>query len=496
MTERTKKKAVTQKKETAQSNVISVTDSVIQNPIAQTLESKRGFVDFSETVIKIKALPSEDVKKAIDVMAKDLAAKDDRLDGKDVAAALKGIRSALIEEKRPKRPYEVDPEPWPEDVNLLDVVREVEALIRRVMYLRPECVSAVAYFCVATWFVECVDYAPYMVVTSPAKRCGKSTLLELMLELVKRPYVLSGKPTEAVLFRLIEKHGPTLLVDEVDTFLKNVPELQGLLNGGIKRKLAFISRTESTPSGAKYIKDFSTFGFKVFSGIGAQGAGAALVDRAIVISVERKEASDRREKLRDIPEGVFMTLKRKMCRLVSQYGDRIQALKGDARPVMPDAFGDRDCDKWELICALADIAGADEGRRMRDVALAIANERGEDHWTVQLLADAGAVVDRASTGGYNVENGGINIRISIGTDSKLGDYILSATLHSALTMDSEKPWIDFSGGRPISKSRISKTLSNFGAKPVVVRSQSNNRGFRVSDIKTAVKLYAPDVEEQ
>lgn len=457
-------------------------------------EGSKPGVEFPELIQRIRALDDDAYKNSQKAICKAVQDQIEGISDSQARCIVRAIREVFTE--RPKRPYEADPEPWLEDVDLLDVVTEIEALIRRVMYLRPECVTAVAYFCIATWFVEYIDYAPYMVITSPAKRCGKSTLLELMMGLIRRPYVFSGRPTESTLFRQIEKYCPALLVDEVDTFLKNCPELQGLLNGGIKRKLAFISRTESTKSGAKFVKDFSTFGFKVFSGIGAQGAGAALVDRAIVIFVERKDVGNKREKLRDIPEDVFETLKRKMRRLAFQYGEQIQNMRGAARPDMPEEFGDRDCDKWELICALADIAGTDEGRRVRDCAETIVNERGDEHWTTQLLADAGAVVTRASAGGYNIETNGVNVRICIGFDSKAGDYILSATLHNALTLDTDKPWIDFCAGRPISKSKISKTLSIFGAKPIPIRSEKNSRGFRVADIQTAVSLYAPGVDEQ
>lgn len=421
----------------------------------------------------------------------------DGLTDSQAKALVGAIRRAFMEEKRIKAPYEVDPEPWSEEVSVLDVVREIESIIRRVMYIEPHYVTAAAYFCLATWFAGYVEYAPYMVITSPDKRCGKSTLIRLMMKLVRRPYVMSGKPSESSLFRTIEDCEPTVIIDEVDTFLKNAPELQGLFNGGINRELAFIQRTETTSSGSHFVKNYSTFGFKIFSGIGANEVGEALVDRAIVVELRRRAGGAERVRVRDIPAEQIENLRRKMFRLSLQYGEQLASMKGAACPAMPAGFDDRSCDKWETLLALADLAEADEGIRVRDAACEAAKKKSEPTWSIQLLADTGAIVERAiAEGGYDLIADGVHTRISVGVDAGAGDYILSSNLHVALTGDREKRWGDFANGRPISLNKTGRTLKKYGVNSVSIRSQNNSKGFKVAEIRAAVDLYAPGVNPE
>lgn len=473
-------------------NTVGIVSEKALGQLAKTTSLGLGFCD---TVIRLKNIEPDKLKEGLRALSKDIASNNEDLSEKEILAALKGVRGALIEEKRRKYPYEMTPEPWPEEVTLLDVIHEIENLIRKVLYIRPECVTAVAYFCVSSWFVEYLDYAPYVVITSPTNRCGKSTLIELMLNLVKRPYPLSGKPSEPALFRSIQKFEPTILVDEVDTFLKNCPELQGLLNGGTKRALAFIPRCDSSSKGNIYVNNYSTFGFKVFSGIGANGVGSALVDRAIVIPMERVKNADELGFLDEIDPQTWNILQRKMHRLSIQHGEYLQTLKGKQRPMMPKSLDSRSRDKWMTLFALADIAGEDEGRRVRNVAVSLCATTNETSWDIQLLADANAIAEKASNeGGYTISDGFINFRVSVGIDAGAGEYILSDVLHQALILDKEKQWHDLKGGRSLSKHSMSKTLRKFSIESQNIRSQNNRKGFRTESIKDAKKLYANGVD--
>lgn len=69
------------------------------------------------------------------------------------------------------------------------------------------------------------------MITAPEKRCGKSQLLFLLANIVKRPLETSNIST-AALFRGIDLWKPTLLIDEVDTFVKNNEDLRGAINAG------------------------------------------------------------------------------------------------------------------------------------------------------------------------------------------------------------------------------------------------------------------------
>lgn len=459
--------------------------------IDEALACGQGFLEVIGRVEAADRAGFGEVKKGL---LKDLGVSG--ADRERVERVLMAIRDHFDAEVGPVPPYRERTPAWPEAVSLKEVVDEVEALVARVMVLHPDYRTAVAYFCLCTWFVEYLDYAPYMVITSPTKRCGKSTLLELMVRLVRRPYPASGKPSEASLFRTIEKYEPTVLIDEVDTFLKTAPELQGVLNGGVNRRLAFVQRCEKLPCGEIVPRDFKTFGFKVLSGISASGVGAPLVDRAIVVKLERKRAGERRERLRSISDEVCETLKQKMCRLAVEYGPHIQAMKSAGRPAMPEELGDRECDKWEAIVALADLVGEAEGARIRRVATFIGTQKGEDPWKERLLAEArDIVVQAASAEGYAFQDfGGAQTIVRTLVDSGRGVVIRAADLHRALVHDPARAWADFSGGRALSQNAMTRALKSFGIESGKIRCAGNCRGFARADIERFAALYASEVD--
>jgi hypothetical protein len=86
-----------------------------------------------------------------------------------------------------------------------------------------------------------VFHQPFLYPRSPEKRCGKTTLMLVMYELVRRPLLVTNV-APAPLFRCIEEFRPTLLLDEADTWLRENEELRGILNGGHSRKTARVIR--------------------------------------------------------------------------------------------------------------------------------------------------------------------------------------------------------------------------------------------------------------
>jgi hypothetical protein len=67
-----------------------------------------------------------------------------------------------------------------------------------------------------TWAFDAFDYTPYLHISSPVRECGKSKVFYCLKNLCAKPW-LTISPSEAVLFRKISAHCPTLLLDEIDT---------------------------------------------------------------------------------------------------------------------------------------------------------------------------------------------------------------------------------------------------------------------------------------
>ena len=83
-----------------------------------------------------------------------------------------------------------------------------------------EVVHTVALGVLFTYLLEVFDTSPRLAITSPQKRCGKTTLLSFLYQLTCRP-LAAANLTPAVAFRVIDALRPTLLVDETDSFLNN-----------------------------------------------------------------------------------------------------------------------------------------------------------------------------------------------------------------------------------------------------------------------------------
>ena len=136
-------------------------------------------------------------------------------------------------------------EPWDHPVDGQEVFDEIVAAINRHVVLGPGQATAVASWIMMSWLFDRFKILPQLLLCSPVKRCGKTTLLEVISYLVARPLVAANLTGPAV-FRSIEMYRPALLIDEADTFLggNNNPELTGILNSGHNRATAFVVRVE------------------------------------------------------------------------------------------------------------------------------------------------------------------------------------------------------------------------------------------------------------
>src|SRR5436305_1777040 len=122
-----------------------------------------------------------------------------------------------------------------------ELLDELAGVLRRYVILPDWAAETLALWTLHTHAFEFRQVTTYIGIESPEKRCGKTTLLEVLSELVNRPVVAANISSPAF-FRVIEETKPTLLIDEADTFLQGSDELRGILNAGYKKKTAFVWR--------------------------------------------------------------------------------------------------------------------------------------------------------------------------------------------------------------------------------------------------------------
>ncbi|MCD8494041.1 MAG: DUF3631 domain-containing protein [Alphaproteobacteria bacterium] len=354
-------------------------------------------------------------------------------------------------------------EPWPEPVDMAALLDEITALIKRFIICAPETANASALWITFTWVIDYVQVAPIAFITAPEMQCGKSQLLSVIGSMVKKPAIASSI-TPSVIFRVIEKYCPTLLIDEADSFMNGNEELRGLINSGHTRQSAYVWRSvgdDHEPT------QFSTWGAKALSGIGTQAA--TIMDRSIVLELRRKLEHEKTERLRHADKNAFLEIRRKLAKFAEDAGRIIE----QARPTLPDSLSDRAQDNWEPLMAIADYAGGHWPDTARHTALSIyAKSKDEDNQSagIMLLKDIQSLF----------ENEHNRARIT------------SAELLQKLCEIEDRPWNEWNKGRPITTAKIAKYLKPFGLTPKTIRDGYKvAKGYLKDDFDDAFSRYIP-----
>jgi len=74
--------------------------------------------------------------------------------------------------------------PFSDSVELNKLLEELEEVFKCYAVLPEHVTTALALWCVFTYLIDVMDIAPILVISSPEKRCGKTTLLSILLKLV------------------------------------------------------------------------------------------------------------------------------------------------------------------------------------------------------------------------------------------------------------------------------------------------------------------------
>jgi hypothetical protein len=323
------------------------------------------------------------------------------------------------------------PEPWPDPVDGAELLNELRDMVREYVVCSDHKIIAVVLWIVATWFELAAQVAPILNIRSPSNRCGKTTLIDLVGRLSKRA-LMAASITPAALFRTIEISLPTLIIDEADSFFGANDELRGVVDSGHTRQAAFVIRTVGEDHEPRR---FSTWSFKAVSGIGKRAV--TIEDRSIAIDLERKLRTEPVSRLRHAPRGVFTALQQKLCRW---SGDNLDAAAA-SRPSISGALDDRQQDNWEILIAVADLAGGDWPAAARNAAISLSNSK-EDTETlgVQLLHVKTIVASSEDNGIYSIE------------------------LLEELVKMPERPWSEINRGKQMTQNRLAKMLGAFGLK--------------------------------
>lgn len=354
-----------------------------------------------------------------------------------------------------------DPEPWPEPVDGSALVSEIITTLERHCVLPPGAAVAIAFWALHTYCLDAFYVSPFLTLSSPEKRCGKTTLLSLVERMVLRP-LLASNITPSAVFRSIEHWHPTLLIDEGDTFLRgDNDELRGILNSGHTRSSAYVIRTvgdDHTPA------RFSTWAPKVIALIGK--LPDTLEDRSVIVPMKRKAPGEKVTKLRLDRLEALSDIPRKCARWAEDSHHAIRA--GD--PPMPAGLNDRAEDNWRPLMALAVVVGNEWPETLATAIRSITPTDSEpDNLSVELLRDLRAVFHKDG-----------------------GRHMATISILNALYKIEDSPWDELNRGREMTDRQLAKLLRPYGIKPKKIRiGDITAKGYQAEQFTDSFLRYLP-----
>jgi putative DNA primase/helicase len=376
-----------------------------------------------------------------------------------VDAALHSYRSVSNAKFSGSAPSLEDPNPWDEPVSGENLLESLVNTFTRFLSLPPGCAPALALWTVHAHAHDAAEISPILAITSPEKRCGKTTLLEVLSVLVPRA-LPAANLTSAVTFRAVEEFCPTLLVDEADTFLTRKDELRGVLNSGHRRSMARVIRAVGEDYEPRV---FRTWAPKAIALIGK--LPGTLADRSIEVRMRRRTPSEVVERLRLDQLSHLEPLCRMTCRWVQDEIDRLRILD----PPVPESLHDRAADNWRPLLAIADSAGGDWPRWAREAALTLDETSvGEDaSLRTQLLHDLHEIFAASSS-----------------------EKLPSQDIVAALVKREDRPWPEYRNAKPLTSRQLARLLEPFQVRPKALWVGGRTlRGYVRDDLRDTFRRY-------
>lgn len=354
-----------------------------------------------------------------------------------------------------------EPAPYHESVSHDEIYTALYELVDNHIVIDEPLKVAFVLWVLFTYLTDIAEIAPIAWITAPERACGKTTLLALFERVVYRPYTMTD-PTQAVLYRIMERYKPCLLIDEIDTGLKDKSAILGILNAGYSRHASKIGRVNNDKGGT--VENFNAFGAKVLCGIG--GLKSTTASRAIRFEMRRKGKDDKVKRLnkKTLPYSQTEIIRQKCKRWSDDNRQAVQMV--DITPLNID---DRAVDSWDILLQIASVLGVYD--KAVNACLAICQTKDEPSQNEQFLADIREVWH--------------------------GEQMSSTLLRERLTADDEKAWATFNNGQSMNAHQFAKKLKQFGIKSKNLRQGGAIiKGFDKADFITVWDRYLPAPAEQ
>jgi hypothetical protein len=334
------------------------------------------------------------------------------------------------------------------------ILEDLEDFFSRFLVLPDGLPLVLGLWSLATHLFEVFDAFPYLAVTSPTKRCGKTRVCELISFVCFQP-LQTVSISSAALYRILGEDKRTLLIDEAESLSRPRDEkaatLREILNAGY-RQGAVVVRCKRKNKGADSqeseetyeTEKFSTYCPKALVLIGR--LQETLADRCIEIRMERRGKVE-------VERFRFARVQREtihLQRAASSWARRHSKMVNEHYQCndVPN-LRDRESELWLPLFSVCAIAAPDRLSQLEAISQCLANAKAEDEpadYSLQLLLDCQHVFDESKR-----------------------DRLPTAEILRNLNAREDRPWQRWSRGRGLDAHNLSRLLRAFQIHPQNLR---------------------------
>lgn len=345
--------------------------------------------------------------------------------------------------------------------SLSDLITEVrDWFARYVFVLREADLDLLALWAIHTWVCMETYTSPRLLIDSPVPGSGKTTLIEHLGRLAKRPVQMASISSAAMLARITANEVRTLLIDEADRALNpkrpGVDDLIAILNSGYKRGA-------TRPVLVQSKNDWVVEEMPTFSPVAIAGNSPLIPEdtrsRCIVVRLMPDREGKVLESDWEALEPLAAALAGKIEAVTNAYRERIR----DADPDLPLGCVNRLKERWKPLKRIAQAASPEWEAKVDQL----------------ILADLESARELAESGDVQLSP---NLQLAKDLYEVFEtEPLFSPTSHlvSRLIRHNPDQWSSSSFyGKDLTAQRLGRILSNaFGVNSIRATDAARSRGY-------------------
>lgn len=362
----------------------------------------------------------------------------------------------------------------PEGNTGTEIVNTLESMYRKYVGLDDGLHLVLALWTLATHVFDCFEAFPYLAITSPTKRCGKTRLAEI-IDLVSCNGLRTVGATAPAIFRSIHMHELegktlTLIIDEAETLRtrsESAEAIREILNAGYRRG-QYVMRCEREAENNFEVKRFNIYCPKVIVLIG--NLPDTIADRCIPITMRRRKSGEHVERF------FYSQVSReaKRCQKRLQNWAKINRLKVKRCHRQDLEFlEDREAELWLPLFSVCRVIAPERLEELKTFALNISRRKQSEEpaeFGVLLLKDIREIFYRNEA-----------------------DRLPTVGLLSALAGNEESPWSTWSNGKGLDARGLARLLRPFkiGSHNLRMDDRTIPKGYERVDFEEVWATYLP-----